>query len=144
MTLSSFFFLVCFSLSFFLGIMEKRLPVQDMTIDKGAGVCVVAFGPRDLRLVMKPLVVVFLDYYLVLCWRWGGRAFIDIAASAGGVHWIRRIWARKAGPGRLPLAALRAGGLRFKYQTLSDCSVDSFEGAPNADTRPLVPPCPSP
>lgn len=39
MTLSSFFFLVCFSLSFFLGIMEKRLPVQDMTIDKGAGAC---------------------------------------------------------------------------------------------------------
>lgn len=46
--------------------------------------CVVAFGLRDLRLIMKPLVVVFLDYYLVLCWRWGGRAFIDIAAFAGG------------------------------------------------------------
>lgn len=143
MTLSSFFFLVCFFPQFLPWNHGERLPVQDMTIDKGR-VCVVAFGLRDLRLVMKPLVVVFLDYYLVLCWRWGGRAFIDIAASAGGVHWIRRIWARKAGPGRLPLAALRAGGLRFKYQTLSDCSVDSFEGAPNADTRTLVPPCPSP
>lgn len=50
MTLSSFFFLFLL-LTFFLGIME-RLPVQDMAIDKGG--YVVAFGLRDLRLVMKP------------------------------------------------------------------------------------------
>lgn len=50
MTLYSFFFLFLF-LTFFLGIME-RLLVKDMTIDKGG--CVVAFGLRDLRLVMKP------------------------------------------------------------------------------------------
>lgn len=98
MTFPSFFFLCPFPQSFPWNHGEAACTGYDDR--QGAGVCVVAFGLRDLRLVMKPLVVVFLDYYLVLCWRWGGRAFIDIAAFAGGVHWIRRIWARNAGVGR--------------------------------------------
>lgn len=37
------------------------------------GLCVVAFGLRDLPIGNETLVVVFLDYHLVLSWRWTGE-----------------------------------------------------------------------